>query len=418
MAEDMRELLRDAAPRPNREPDFERLWSRGRRQRRMTRLAGAASAVVLLGVGGAGLAQLTAPGPRDVQVVDEPGPDVPGDDAYDLDELLGRGQDFGEGESPGGVGYVGRLRVRETSDRTAPESISGQYEVCITLRVGPQDEQSTANGCGALEQYLEHDRTLWAYTQDSGYAAVAGWLPHEADHAIWELADQEQQIDVLEASGLPGSVFVTAIDAPPQANTAIVLYDDEGAQLDRIELEAQSLTETDPDNADDNATATGDQWLTESERNATQDEQGDGSWIVGYFYPDDADAAGPDFADRLAPRWLRIDDEDLDRQAQLREALAALAGPPPTGMTDNWQADDLRLELDTAELEGQELTLDFERLDARANGTTHAMAMQAQFDRLARHYYPEADTICVFEEGEPTVWLHDMLSCPSNNTAP
>lgn len=39
--------------------------------------------------------------------------------------------------------------------------------------------------------------------------------------------------------------------------------------------------------------------------------------------------------------------------------------------------------------------------------------MGMQFDAVVSHYYPEAEDICVLVRGEPSSWLHDMLTCPS-----
>lgn len=408
MAEDMRELLHEGAPRPTREPDFEHLWARGRRQRRMTRLAGATGAVVLLALTGVGLTQLSTSGPGDVHVVEQPDTD---------DQLRGRGQDFGQAETPNGVPYVGRIRVSETVD-SSDDAGRDRDEVCVSMRVGPQGGRSTAEGCGPLERHLTDDQMVWTHSRTPSHAAVVAWSPLEAERAVWELPDGELPVDVLEAPDLPGSVFVVAVDTAPQADTTIVLYDADGEQVDQLELTSgRSFEEEDVAGPDGEAVPVSDRWVTPDDREDAQDELGESIWIVGYFYPTDADRAGPDFSDELEPRWLRIRDgaQDLDRQAELRQALAALAGPPPTHMADTWQDPDLHLELATANLDGSELVLDFERLHAPAAGSTHAMAMRAQFEQTAFHYYPEADTICVLNNGTPAIWLHDMEGCPSRD---
>ncbi|MFW5933454.1 MAG: hypothetical protein ACOCT8_01865 [Actinomycetota bacterium] len=179
-----------------------------------------------------------------------------------------------------------------------------------------------------------------------------------------------------------------------------------------IELPVEDLA----DREDPDVVAGDDSWMDEEAMQADQAERGEGTWVVGYFCGTDEDAAGPDFDERLLKRWKRISDEelDLDREEQLRQALAALAGPPPTHLSNTWDQDH-ELALATAGTDGTELVLDFDRLDAGANGTTHAMAMQAQFETIAFHYYPEAETICVLDDGEPAAWLHDMEGCPSRD---
>lgn len=407
MGEDMRELLHEAAPRPVREPDFARMWARGRRQRRLTRLAGVTGVVVLLIVGGVGLTQLAMPGPGDVQVADEPNVHEP---------LRGRGQDFGEAETPDGVPYGGRIRVDEAAADDDGGTGRERHEVCVSVSLGPRGERTVAEGCGLLERYLSGE-TLLTSSRGSSHAAVAGWSPLETDRAVWELPDGGLPIEVLEAPGdLPGSVFVIAADDPPAEGTVIVLYDSAGEEVDRLVLASDgSFGEGDPTGPDGGTVPVSDRWMTPDDREVTEQELGEGTWIVGYFFPTDADRAGPDFSDALEPHWLRISDDtrDLDRRDQLREALTALAGPPPTHMADAWQGPELRLELGTAQLDGNELVLDFEQLHAQADGSSQAMAMQAQFEQVAFHYYPEADAICVLEDGEPAVWLHDMPGCPS-----
>lgn len=155
-------------------------------------------------------------------------------------------------------------------------------------------------------------------------------------------------------------------------------------------------------------------WVNQAAMEA-QEGSGQAIWVVGYFYPSDEDMAGPGFADQLEPRWKRVRDEtaDLDRDEQLRRALGELPGPAPAGMSNAWQDPSLELELGAVELDGAEVVLDFEQLQAPAAGSAQAMAMQAQFEQAVFHYYPEAEAICVLDDGQPAIWLHDMAACPS-----
>lgn len=229
MAKDTRELLVDAAPRPRHAQDFEQLWERGRRQRRSTRLAGTVGVVVLLLVVGVGLVQLAGPGPAGVPVVDTPEPEA-------LEELRGRGQQFGQAETADGVPYAGRLRVGQTPmrpDGTTPD----QDEVCVALQIGEPGERSTSQGCGLLENYLEGSRTLWTQSREPTRSGVVAWSPREVDHAIWELAGEQVRVEASPAPGLPGSVFVIAIDGQPQEETEVVMHDAEGEVVATIPVE-------------------------------------------------------------------------------------------------------------------------------------------------------------------------------------
>ncbi|MFP4634676.1 MAG: hypothetical protein ACLFRD_02340 [Nitriliruptoraceae bacterium] len=408
MAEQMRELLHEAAPRPSREPDFERMWARGRRQRRMMQAAGVTGALVLLVVAGMGYSQLASPGQGDIEVVDEP---------EDQEPLRGRGQDFGQAETPDGVPFVGRIRVSAAPSNADGDATPERGEVCVGLRLGGDDERLlTAESCGSLERHLETDRMLWTHSRNRALAGVAAWTPLEVDHAAWELGEEELPVEVLAAPGLPGSVFVIAVDEAPEHDTTIVLYDAEGEEVDQLTLEVDgSLDDQDASDPEGDGPPVSDRWMTRDDMDITQEELGEGTWIAGYFYPSDADLAAPEVADVLEPRWLQISDDvlELDQQEQLSAALDALAGPPPTHMADAWRDPGLKLGLRSVETDGSELILDFDTLRAPANGTSHGDAMRAQFEAVARHYYPDASDICVLEDGQPTSWLHDMQSCSS-----
>lgn len=159
-------------------------------------------------------------------------------------------------------------------------------------------------------------------------------------------------------------------------------------------------------------------WVDDDDRQAWEAEHGPAIWVVGYFLPPDYDYDTFD-ADVLVRRWQRIADDDLgpDRSQLLAEALAALPGAAPAGLDNSWQAYSMlpghELDLGSAHLEGDEVVLDFSSLEASSPGTTAAMVMGMQFDAVVSHYYPEAEDICVLVRGEPSFWLHDMVTCPS-----
>lgn len=160
-------------------------------------------------------------------------------------------------------------------------------------------------------------------------------------------------------------------------------------------------------------------WVTGDAKEAWQAQHGQGTWVVSYFY--DADlvdlntAPADEFSDALVPRWKRISDDhrDLDPQDGLRAALLAFTGPPPPQLSHGWQG--RVLELNTAEMDGSELVLDFAVLIAGAEGSTGGAMNAVQFNAVAFHYFPEADSICVLVDGESSDWLHDALTCPSRH---
>ncbi|MEX1164599.1 MAG: hypothetical protein WEB03_13585 [Nitriliruptor sp.] len=58
MADDIRELLHDAAPERGSQPDFDRLWNRAQRQRRLSQVGGVAAGIVVLAGTVLGVGQL------------------------------------------------------------------------------------------------------------------------------------------------------------------------------------------------------------------------------------------------------------------------------------------------------------------------------------------------------------------------
>lgn len=161
-----------------------------------------------------------------------------------------------------------------------------------------------------------------------------------------------------------------------------------------------------------------DVWVDDDGRERWEAEHGPATWVVGYFLPPDYDNNTFD-EDVLVRRWRRLATErdDLTRSELLDHALAALPGQPPTGLGHSWQPypgmPDRELDLESAHLDGHEVVLDFSALQASAPGSTAGVVMGLQFDAIVRHYYPEAEEVCVLVDNEPSEWLHDMLTCPS-----
>lgn len=151
-------------------------------------------------------------------------------------------------------------------------------------------------------------------------------------------------------------------------------------------------------------------WVTGQQR-AAQD--GSGAWVAVAFVPPDIamDPSGAEPAD-LPLRWKPAEDGPQPSPPRsLARALTLLTGPPPPHLDTAWRG--RVLELASARLEGGELVLDFTRLEAPAGGSHAAAVMALQFEATVAHYFPQAEEICVLEDGEPTFWLHDGVSCPS-----
>lgn len=227
MTDPTRELLRDAAPRPRSDPDFQQLWQRARRQRRRSRIAGAIGVVVLLAAVGVGLTRFVIPGERDLQVVDLLPPDPP---------VPGASQAFGEAETEAGITYAGRVRIAES------DSFAGDA-VCLSLRLDPTGGSS--EGCGPLDDHLQRERIMWTRKLTPEVTAVAGWSPREADHLIWELPDGDHRFTVTEAHDLPGSLFVAAVDRPVEGRSRVALIDADGEEVGSLNLEATDLGDDD-----------------------------------------------------------------------------------------------------------------------------------------------------------------------------
>ena len=223
MTDRTRELLRDAAPRPRSDPDFDELWQRARRQRRMSRVAGAIAVVALLAAVGVGLNQFVVPGERDLQVVDLLPPEPP---------VSGTSQAFGEAETASGITYAGRIRVVES------DSFDGDA-VCLSLHLAPTGGGSES--CRSLDDHLQRERIMWAHMQTPKVDAVVVWSPREADHLIWERSDGDQRFAVTEAQDLPGSLVVAAVDHSLEGRSRVVLRDADGAEVGSLTLDAPDI---------------------------------------------------------------------------------------------------------------------------------------------------------------------------------
>ena len=226
MTEDTRELLREAAPQPQREPDFEGLWRRARRQRRAGRLAGAAGVVGLLAVMGIGLAQLVASEEPDLQIIATP-PEQPFPESS---------QAFGEGATDAGVSYSAEIRVRSDA------GFDGQA-VCLSLDIDSEGGEPTSGGgsCTSLENHLARERVAWLHSEAEHATGVVGWSPRDVDHVTWDLPDGERRFETTNADHLPGSLFVAVLDGPLEEGSRLVLRNAAGGSVRTLNLDASDI---------------------------------------------------------------------------------------------------------------------------------------------------------------------------------
>lgn len=165
----------------------------------------------------------------------------------------------------------------------------------------------------------------------------------------------------------------------------------------------------------DDAVTAESNWVTEPQMRQWQAEHGDGTWVVGYFFPDDFRFEGPPVYTGLEPRWARVSDDPraFDSEHHLRLALAELQGTAPSDLLHPLEG--YSISLQEARLEGPRLILNFipEPWADAAQGTTGEGAMLSQIAAAASHYYPEADELCILLAGEDQpLFSHGRHACP------
>lgn len=161
-------------------------------------------------------------------------------------------------------------------------------------------------------------------------------------------------------------------------------------------------------------------WLTEQEMSAWQERHDEeGVWAAAYFLPREWECYTTGSRDLVARFQLLSDAEsELSRGKLLAKALAALAGPAPTGLFNPLER--VRLEVLDVRLDGATLNLDFGRGIYATNslGTCGGSAMALQMAAVAHHYFPRAADLCVLVEGVPSgqdgnsLVFHDSVACP------
>lgn len=157
-------------------------------------------------------------------------------------------------------------------------------------------------------------------------------------------------------------------------------------------------------------------WVTEQEMREWQADHGEGTWVVGYFFPPDHGYGGGPVFTGLEPRWARVSDDPqaFDGEHHLRMALAELQGTAPADLVHPLEG--YSISLREARLDGALLTLDFipEPWTEAGMGTTGEGAMLSQIATAASHYYPEADELCILLAGEERLlFSHGWDTCPT-----
>jgi hypothetical protein len=435
MARDPRDLLREAAPTVETEPDLATIDRRVRR-RRLGRVTALAAGAVIAAATVVGVATGLVDGDGPPPVIEQPDDPVVPDAAEDeVDvcspptlrptylpwleegeavpepvEVLGGTQDeptatltwwedpeqFEAGEPvPPGISMVHLSAVSEPDREPGSEDMWEQVEV--RGHVADLVWVETVTGSLSLSWREEPGPCgvygVWLYVQGD-----ANWL--EVDEGAPPPEDGDSTEAVLKAIE---QEIVRIADS---------LVDEEGPAAERAPQEQVS------------------EWMTDEQKEAWEAEHGQTAWIVGYFFKPDYDFRGEMTFEGLEPRWQPVEDEAApDRQELLARSLAALAEAGPAALLHlveqahvggipwpDLPESDRRITLKAATLDGARLILDFEpgrwATDA-AVGTSGEQMMLLQVMAVAAHHYPEAEELCVLVDGEET-WLfsHGLSSCP------
>jgi hypothetical protein len=164
----------------------------------------------------------------------------------------------------------------------------------------------------------------------------------------------------------------------------------------------------------------GEGWVTTAAmRRWQRSNDAEALWVAGYFLRRDwpCDEVG---RESLVLRWKLVSEEspDFGREKLVGEALAALEGPGPEGLSNPLEL--VRLRVRHAHVEGGVVYLDFGKgiYATNSRGTCGGSAMAAQFVATVHHYFPEKREVCVLVEGVRSgqdggaLVFHDGLACP------
>lgn len=152
-------------------------------------------------------------------------------------------------------------------------------------------------------------------------------------------------------------------------------------------------------------------WYTDAEKE-TADPQNQHQWIAAWFAGENA------MPDSISRRWRPLDEAVEETPEALFTYSVDLLDDPPPDRTSAFAAG---IDVHGVTFDGQQILLD---LDAASpglynHGSTGLLIAIEQLTAAAAFYFPDAQTLCVAYDGQPTViedggpiFLHDASGCP------
>lgn len=152
-------------------------------------------------------------------------------------------------------------------------------------------------------------------------------------------------------------------------------------------------------------------WYTDAEKE-TADPQGEHAWVAAWFADENV------MPDSVSRRWRPLDGTVDDTPAALLERSVDLLDEPPPDRTSAFAGGiDVH---DVTVDDGQVLLdLDADSPGLYGHGSTGLLIGIEQLAAATAFYFPEAQTLCVAYDGQPTsvedggpIFLHDASGCP------
>lgn len=152
-------------------------------------------------------------------------------------------------------------------------------------------------------------------------------------------------------------------------------------------------------------------WYTDAEKE-TADPQGEHAWVAAWFA---GESAMPDSVGR---RWRPVDAAAETTPEALFARSVDLLDEPPPGRTSAF-ADGIDVHGVTFDQAQILLDLDADSPGLYNHGSAGLLVGIEQLTAAAAFYFPEAQTLCVAYDGQPTsvedggpIFLHDASGCP------
>lgn len=421
---DLEQEIRDVRPTSSEVPplDVDALHRRARRRRR-GRAAGGATVVIAVIVG-AGLAAQVATGPRTVRI----------------DELVGGlptpvetapvGSEVAtDGASPGSTSYRLRLLREAVEDQIAETArerdqllaeiavLEEQLSEAVSEGAEPRRDQlqdqidqlrvalrPVEERLARLHQQLEEVETQ--ARSDSPRMVVPDVVGLTENEAREQLEQYSMEpVTFTKATDDPELVG-RVIDQSPSAGVAPTLDGPDGVGDGPVEVVIQVGVELPTPSNDPSVTG----WFSDEQREADGRQDG---WVAAWFAPDDAGA----LPEAEARWWRHAGDDPLTTPEQAELAVASLDDPPPGALS----AFAGGLTVRDVSLDGAQVLVDLDgdSPGLHGHGSFGLILGSDQLVRIADHYYPDAETLCVAYDGTPTStaaegpsFLHDAHGCP------